>query len=197
MIHGDDFAVSQPDRLEGVEGGSIEIPCTFTYPDTHTPRGYDIAWRRDAFHGEFILNLSQGYTHPQYQGRIEILRDPAKERTGTIGIKQLRRRDTNRYFCRVAITGNRSVVWQSLPGTYLTVRARRPETTTDHPPSSVSAASQHSVEGGDPLPQGLILIIKVGFILTILETIWLVGMCLMKRKEVTDSSDGNLCGETK
>ncbi|XP_072447381.1 paired immunoglobulin-like type 2 receptor alpha isoform X2 [Chiloscyllium punctatum] len=126
MIHGDGFTVSQPDRLEGVEGRSIEIPCTFTYPDAHTPRGYDIAWRRNEFHGEFILNLSQGYTHPQYRGRIEILGDPAKERTGTIRIKQLRRSDTNRYFCRVAITGNRYEVWQNIPGTNLTVRAHQP-----------------------------------------------------------------------
>ncbi|XP_060710695.1 paired immunoglobulin-like type 2 receptor beta [Hemiscyllium ocellatum] len=191
MIHGDGFTVKQPGRLEGVEGGWIDIPCTFTYPDTHTPTGYDIAWRRNEFHGEFIFNMSLGYTHPEYRGRIQFLGDPAKERTGTIRIKQLRTRDTNRYFCRVAITGNRYALWQSVPGTYLTVRAWRPETTTDRAPSSVSAASQRSVDGGDPLPQGLILIIKAGFALTILVTVWLVGMCLMNRKEVTDSSDGN------
>ncbi|XP_043539440.1 paired immunoglobulin-like type 2 receptor beta [Chiloscyllium plagiosum] len=126
MIHGDGFTVSQPDRLEGVEGGSIEIPCTFTYPDTHKPTGYDIAWRRNEFHGEFILNKSRGYTHPEYQGRIEFLGDPAKERTGTIRIKQLKTRDTNRYFCRLTTTGNRYAVWQSVSGTYLTVRAQQP-----------------------------------------------------------------------
>ncbi|XP_072447378.1 paired immunoglobulin-like type 2 receptor beta [Chiloscyllium punctatum] len=130
MIHGDDFTVSQPDRLEGVEGGSIEILCTFTYPDTLKPRGYDIAWRRNEFHGELIFNMPQRCTHPQYRGRIQFLGDPAKERTGTIRIKQLRTSDTNRYFCRVAITGNRHVVWQSIPGTYLTVRARRSNSST-------------------------------------------------------------------
>ncbi|XP_060710671.1 paired immunoglobulin-like type 2 receptor beta isoform X2 [Hemiscyllium ocellatum] len=123
MIHGDGFTVNQPGRLEGVEGGWVDIPCTFTYPDTHTPTRYDITWRRNEFHGEFIFNMSLGYTHPEYRGRIQFLGDPAKERTGTIRIKQLRTRDTNRYFCRVAITGNRYAVWQSIPGTYLTVRA--------------------------------------------------------------------------
>ncbi|XP_059498563.1 paired immunoglobulin-like type 2 receptor alpha isoform X2 [Stegostoma tigrinum] len=122
MIKGKGFTVNQPDRLEAVEGGSIEIPCTFTYPDSYRPPRINIFWRRSEFHGEFIFNLSRGYTHPIYRGRIDFLGSPDTGRTGTIRIKKLGLRDTNRYFCRVAITGNKSEAWQSIPGTRLTVR---------------------------------------------------------------------------
>ncbi|XP_059498562.1 paired immunoglobulin-like type 2 receptor beta-2 isoform X1 [Stegostoma tigrinum] len=139
MIKGKGFTVNQPDRLEAVEGGSIEIPCTFTYPDSYRPPRINIFWRRSEFHGEFIFNLSRGYTHPIYRGRIDFLGSPDTGRTGTIRIKKLGLRDTNRYFCRVAITGNKSEAWQSIPGTRLTVRARQP--TTSNPTVKTSTIS--------------------------------------------------------
>ncbi|XP_020378253.2 paired immunoglobulin-like type 2 receptor beta-2 [Rhincodon typus] len=128
MIKGNTFTVNQPDRLESVEGESIEIPCTFAYPDGYKPTQINIHWRRWEFHGEFIFNTSRRYTHPEYRERIEFLGLPYKERTGTIRIKQLRRQDTTRYYCRVETTGEGNKVWQNIPGTFLTVRAWRSTT---------------------------------------------------------------------
>ncbi|XP_048476095.1 paired immunoglobulin-like type 2 receptor alpha [Rhincodon typus] len=192
MIKGNSFTVNQPDRLEGVKGGSIEIPCTFAYPDRYRPTRMNILWRRWEFHGELNFNMSRRYTHPEYRERIQFLGLPYKERTGTIRIKQLRRQDTTRYYCRVETTGNGEKIWQNIAGTFLTVRAQRSTTTTISVPSSVSASSEHSADGEDPLAQGLILIIRAVIAFTILATLWLVGIYLMKRKEVTESADGNM-----
>ncbi|XP_041034897.1 paired immunoglobulin-like type 2 receptor beta isoform X2 [Carcharodon carcharias] len=122
MISGNGFTVSQPERLEGLIGKSINIPCSFTYPETHKPRKINICWRRNEFHGEFIFNLSRRYTHPHYFGQIDFLGSPYQENTGTIRINHLKQHDQNRYFCRVEITGNYNEQWQSITGTFLTVR---------------------------------------------------------------------------
>ncbi|XP_041034940.1 paired immunoglobulin-like type 2 receptor alpha [Carcharodon carcharias] len=186
MINGDGFTVSQPERLEGLIGKSIDIPCSFTYPETHKPRKINICWRRNNYHGEFIFNLSRRYTHPHYFGRIDFLGSPYQENTGTIRINHLKQRDQNRYFCRVEITGNYNEQWQSITGTFLTVRGQGP---TPSPaqltPSVTAATSVRTVEDEDKLGQNVILIIRSVLALGMLAIIWLIGIYLMKSREVT------------
>ncbi|XP_072349650.1 paired immunoglobulin-like type 2 receptor beta [Scyliorhinus torazame] len=143
MINGNDFRVTQPRSLEGFVGSSVDIPCSFTYPESFNPTKIDICWRRHGFHGRFIFNVSKPYTHPDYRGRIEFLGFPYRDRTGTIRINHLEQSDQNRYFCRVETTGDYSEKWQSLVGTELIVGARRPPsitTTTTPTPTTGSSA---------------------------------------------------------
>ncbi|XP_067879820.1 polymeric immunoglobulin receptor-like isoform X2 [Heterodontus francisci] len=187
MINGNDFRVFQPPSLEGVVGQSIIIRCSFTYPENYTPQKIDISWRRLNFHGEFIFNTSKGYIHPDYRGRLEFLGSPYKEKTGTIRINQLKLSDSNQYSCRVVTSGHRPEMWQNIPGTFLSVRAREPQTTTAQLTSSLTATSPE----GNKLGQWVILIIRSMLALGILTVVWLIGIYLMRRKKVTVMINGN------
>ncbi|XP_072349275.1 paired immunoglobulin-like type 2 receptor beta [Scyliorhinus torazame] len=186
MINGNDFRVTQPRSLEGFVGSSVDIPCSFTYPESFNPTKIDICWRRHGFHGRFIFNVSKPYTHPDYRGRIEFLGFPYRDRTGTIRINHLKQSDQNRYFCRVESTGDYSEKWQSLVGTELIVGARRPLSTTAQLISSVTAvSSRDGAARGDKLEPGEILITRSPLALAILAIVWLFGIYLMKTQQVT------------
>ncbi|XP_072349274.1 paired immunoglobulin-like type 2 receptor alpha [Scyliorhinus torazame] len=198
MINGNDFRVTQPRSLEGFVGSSVDIPCSFTYPESFNPTKIDICWRRHGFHGRFIFNVSKPYTHPDYRGRIEFLGFPYRDRTGTIRINHLKQSDQNRYFCCVETTGDYSEKWQSLVGTELIVGARRPPSTTAQLISSVTAASSRDgAARGETLEPGEILIIRSSFALAILAIVWLIGIYLMKTQQVTDSPDQRVREETQ
>ncbi|XP_055486507.1 paired immunoglobulin-like type 2 receptor beta [Leucoraja erinacea] len=114
---GKDHRVDQPRRVYGVEGGSVTLPCNFSYPAHLRPRGFDVAWRYGNFHGPFIFNLTQAFTDSLYKGRITLLGFPIRDHTASIRLDNLRRRDSGRYYCRVGILGIDA--WQSLTGTLL------------------------------------------------------------------------------
>ncbi|XP_067828253.1 paired immunoglobulin-like type 2 receptor beta [Heptranchias perlo] len=149
LINGAEFHVKQLDHLEAEEGESITIPCSFTYPERYRPTAISIRWRRNKFHGEFIINTRDGFVHPDYRGRVEFLGHPYTENTGSIRIKQLKQSDSRKYFCRVETLGGKSEQWQNIPGTALAVRGRTSPTawptnardkTVDHPPPAKVAS---------------------------------------------------------
>ncbi|XP_078390028.1 paired immunoglobulin-like type 2 receptor alpha [Cetorhinus maximus] len=186
MINGADFTVTQPESLEGVVGYSIDIPCSFTYPETYKPREINIGWRRNQFHGEYIFSVSRRYTHPQYRDRIDFLGDPYQKNTGTIRINHLNQSDQNRYFCRVETTGVSNEIWQNIPGTLLIVRELRRVPSPAQLSTSVTAAtSERTGEDEEKLGQGGILIIRSVLALGMLAIVWMIAIYLMKSREVT------------
>ncbi|XP_059831125.1 uncharacterized protein LOC132396977 isoform X2 [Hypanus sabinus] len=119
------FQVKQMGYLEAAENGSVILPCSFTYPDTYTPRDIHITWKVGGFHGTKIFNSSQNNTFGEYRGRIEFLGSPLRNKTGSIRLVPLKANDSNFYFCRVTCfnVSDKSTEWQSISGTFLSVRA--------------------------------------------------------------------------
>uniref|UniRef100_A0A8D0HN03 Ig-like domain-containing protein n=1 Tax=Sphenodon punctatus TaxID=8508 RepID=A0A8D0HN03_SPHPU len=123
---GSSYNISQPPSLSGLVGQSVTLPCSFTFPAEIKPiRAPDIYWRRQSFHGEFIYNHTEGFTHASYRGRISLVGDP-QQQSGSIQIRDLKVSDTNMYFCCIRVqwynNGRESECWQSNPGTRLTVQ---------------------------------------------------------------------------
>ncbi|XP_029437669.1 paired immunoglobulin-like type 2 receptor beta isoform X2 [Rhinatrema bivittatum] len=118
------YVVNQPESVSAVLGGSVILPCSFSYPRAIEPvRDLRVYWRSDSFHGPVIYNPSEGFTRQDYAGRISLVGDPRGQKTASIRISDLRERDSNWYFCRVGVRTNdgKTEVWQSIPGTKLTV----------------------------------------------------------------------------
>ncbi|XP_029435545.1 uncharacterized protein LOC115077396 [Rhinatrema bivittatum] len=120
------YVVNQPESVSAVLGGSVTLPCSFSYPRAIEPlQDLRVYWRSDSFHGPVIYNPSEGFTRQDYAGRISLVGDPRGQKTASIRIRDLRERDSNWYFCRVGVRTNdgKTETWQSFPGTELTVTA--------------------------------------------------------------------------
>uniref|UniRef100_A0ABI7WDL3 Immunoglobulin V-set domain-containing protein n=1 Tax=Felis catus TaxID=9685 RepID=A0ABI7WDL3_FELCA len=118
-----DFGVNQPASLSAPEGGSTCISFSYfhCWELAKDPR-LSIAVRRTDFHGEVIYNSTKRFIHKDYKNRISLdLRED--QNSGTLYIRNLRKKDENRYFCRVQVETLRDgkQVWQSIPGTKLTI----------------------------------------------------------------------------
>uniref|UniRef100_A0A8D0LBG4 Ig-like domain-containing protein n=1 Tax=Sphenodon punctatus TaxID=8508 RepID=A0A8D0LBG4_SPHPU len=136
---GSSYNISQPPSLSGLVGQSVTLPCSFTFPAEIKPvRAPDIYWRRQSFHGEFIYNHTEGFTHASYRGRISLVGDP-QQQSGSIQIRDLKVSDTSTYFCRFTVrwysNAWKSEYWQSIPGTQLTVQAAGSSYNISQPPS--------------------------------------------------------------
>ncbi|XP_062903660.1 uncharacterized protein LOC134346255 isoform X2 [Mobula hypostoma] len=120
-----EFRVKQPGYQEAAENGSAILPCSFTYPDTYTPRDIHITWRVSGFHGAEIFDSSRNNAFGEYRGRIEFLGSPLRDKTGSIRLHRLKGNDSNFYVCRVTILEDhrKPTGWQSISGTFLSVRA--------------------------------------------------------------------------
>ncbi|XP_051900534.1 uncharacterized protein LOC127586541 isoform X2 [Pristis pectinata] len=128
------FWIEQPGYLEAAEGGSVTLPCSFTYPATFAPRDIVVSWKLGDFYGRIIFSSLKNHTSSEYQGRIEFLGSPFENKMGSIRLLQLKESDSNFYFCRVNILGERKESWQSICGTFLSV--------TDEPVITVIASSK-------------------------------------------------------
>ncbi|KAM9111576.1 paired immunoglobulin-like type 2 receptor beta [Pangshura tecta] len=133
------YTITQPESLSAPAGGSVTLPCAFTYPAEIEPlRDLRVHWRRGGFHGEFIYNHTERFTHQDYRGRITLVGDPRGRRTASICIDQLRESDASEYLCHVRVQKNNSrwEQWRHHPGTQLTVTVREapsPMDSTCHP----------------------------------------------------------------
>ncbi|XP_039355975.1 paired immunoglobulin-like type 2 receptor alpha [Mauremys reevesii] len=131
------YTITQPKSLSAPAGGSVTLPCAFTYPREIEPlRDLRVYWRRGGFYGEFIYNHTERFTHPDYGGRIVLVGDPRGSRTGSICIDRLRESDASEYVCHVRVQKNDGEweQWRGNPGTRLTVTA-----STTHVPSTEQA----------------------------------------------------------
>ncbi|XP_072114490.1 uncharacterized protein [Mobula birostris] len=120
-----EFLVKQLGYQEAAENGSVILPCSFTYPDTYTPRDIHITWRVGGFHGIQIFDSSRNSALGEYRGRIEFLGSALRDKTGSIRLHRLKGNDSNFYVCRVTILEDhrKPTEWQSISGTFLSVRA--------------------------------------------------------------------------
>ncbi|XP_078284005.1 uncharacterized protein LOC144609408 isoform X2 [Rhinoraja longicauda] len=146
-VGGNDYQVDQPARLSAVEGGSVTLPCTFSYPAHLRPRGFDVAWSVGYYHGLTIFILSRAYTHREYEGRITFLGSPDHNHTASIRLDRLRMSDSGRYYCRVMILSERDVTVHSIWGTDLSVQAptERPSVTV-----TVTLVVENTTPRGSP-----------------------------------------------
>uniref|UniRef100_A0A8C8RIM1 Ig-like domain-containing protein n=1 Tax=Pelusios castaneus TaxID=367368 RepID=A0A8C8RIM1_9SAUR len=122
-------AVYQLPSISAQARNSVTLPCNFTYPQDIEPvKDLQVSWRRGDFHGEFIYSHSEGFTHPDYQGRIVLVRDQPGNHTASICINHLRTSDANKYFCQLRVQKNDGTweQWRNIPGTKLKVSGESP-----------------------------------------------------------------------
>ncbi|XP_072903791.1 paired immunoglobulin-like type 2 receptor alpha [Hemitrygon akajei] len=171
------FRVKQMGYLEAAENESVILPCFFTYPDTFTPRYIRITWIVGAHFGTKIFNSSQNNAFGEYRGRIEFLGSPLRDKTGSIRLHRLKGNDSNFYVCRVTSFNARDepIVWQSISGTFLSVRATQKMQILSH---------------------GSILMIRSALVLGLLAVVWTVGIYLIKGNPVTDAYTRRVKKET-
>uniref|UniRef100_A0A8C3EYL4 Immunoglobulin V-set domain-containing protein n=1 Tax=Chrysemys picta bellii TaxID=8478 RepID=A0A8C3EYL4_CHRPI len=142
------YQITQPVSLSAPARGSVTLPCAFTYPREIEPlRDVQIYWRWGGFHGKFIYNHTEGFTHPDYGGRIILVGDPRGSRTASIRIDWLWESDASEYVCHVRVQkqDNEWEQWRSVPGINLTVTERA--VTGHRYPTSRG-------KGGSPIPGG-------------------------------------------
>ncbi|XP_069920536.1 paired immunoglobulin-like type 2 receptor beta isoform X4 [Oryctolagus cuniculus] len=124
------YGVSQPEILWAPIGGSVEIPFSFWYPLKLAKNPHlTITWRRGHFHGEFIYNHTQSFSHKDYRNRL-FLNWTQGQQSGSLRISNLQLRDKSKYFCRVGLNTQTDgwQEWQSLWGTSLIITPGRPAT---------------------------------------------------------------------
>ncbi|XP_057621768.1 paired immunoglobulin-like type 2 receptor beta isoform X2 [Chionomys nivalis] len=133
------FGVNQPAHLSGVQGGSIEIPFSFSFPwELAKDPQMRILWRWKAFHGEFIYNSSSGFIHENFKDRL-ILNWTQPQTSGVLRILDLKEKDQTVYFCQVRLNMKDGIQeWQSTDGTQLTITSA--VSTTMQSPSIVTSA---------------------------------------------------------
>ncbi|XP_050789478.1 paired immunoglobulin-like type 2 receptor alpha [Gopherus flavomarginatus] len=130
------YTITQPESLSVPAGGSVTLPCAFTYPREIEPLwDLRVYWRRGGFYGQFIYNHTEGFTRWDYRGRIALVGDPWGSRRASIHINRLQESDTSEYVCQVRVQTNNGQWehWRSHPGTNLTVTA---QASTTHVPST-------------------------------------------------------------
>ncbi|XP_051031595.1 paired immunoglobulin-like type 2 receptor beta [Phodopus roborovskii] len=133
------LGVNQPTRLSGVQGSSIEIPFSFSFPWELTKiRQMRILWRWKHFHGDIIYNPSSGFIHEHFKNRL-ILNWTQPQTSGVLRILDLKEKDQTVYFCRVHLNMRKKTeIVQSVDGTQLTIT--HDASTTKQMPSLVTSA---------------------------------------------------------
>ncbi|XP_041503981.1 paired immunoglobulin-like type 2 receptor beta-2 [Microtus oregoni] len=123
---GNTFGVNQPERLSGVQGGSIEIPFFFYFPwELAKDPQMRILWKWQRFHGEFIYNSSSGFIHEHFKDRL-ILNWTQPQTSGVLRIFDLKEKDQTVYFCRICLKTTKGMeIFQSINGTQLTITPRK------------------------------------------------------------------------
>ncbi|XP_075831131.1 paired immunoglobulin-like type 2 receptor alpha [Microtus pennsylvanicus] len=144
------FGIKQPARLSGVQGGSIEIPFSFSFSwELAKDPQMRILWRWQHFYGEFIYNSSSGFIHEHFKDRL-ILNWTQPQTSGVLRILDLKEQDQTVYFCRVHLNTKHGIEqWQSIPGTLLTITHRKhipaPRTTSPSPTTATCAHTKNTL----------------------------------------------------
>ncbi|XP_074979980.1 paired immunoglobulin-like type 2 receptor alpha isoform X2 [Caretta caretta] len=120
------YQITQPGYLSAPAGGSVTLPCNFTYPREIEPlQDLRVYWRL-GFFGQFIYNHTERFTRPDYGGRIVLVGDPRGSRMASIRIARLWVLDAGVYVCHITVRKNNGQweQWRHHPGTQLTVTGR-------------------------------------------------------------------------
>uniref|UniRef100_A0A674JF25 Natural cytotoxicity triggering receptor 3 n=1 Tax=Terrapene triunguis TaxID=2587831 RepID=A0A674JF25_9SAUR len=94
-----DLWVSQPGSVQGTEGGSVTLPCS--YNSTREPRLGSYTWVKEVAGAR--LELSDGTQ--EFRGRVSRAQDRSflRERRADVELRDLRPYDTGTYRCLVKI----------------------------------------------------------------------------------------------
>ncbi|XP_053871134.1 natural cytotoxicity triggering receptor 3 [Malaclemys terrapin pileata] len=94
-----DLWVSQPGSVQGTEGGSVTLPCS--YNSTREPRLGSYTWVKEVAGAR--LELSDGTQ--EFRGRVSRAQDQSflRERRADVELRELRPYDTGTYRCLVKI----------------------------------------------------------------------------------------------
>ncbi|XP_041503982.1 paired immunoglobulin-like type 2 receptor beta [Microtus oregoni] len=116
------YRVEQPERLSGVQGGSIEIPFSFYFPgELEQIPPMRILWRWKQSYGELIYNSSSGFIHEHFKDRL-ILNWTQPQTSGVLTILDLKEKDQTVYFCQVRLNTSKGLQkFHSNKGTHLTI----------------------------------------------------------------------------
>ncbi|XP_051061526.1 paired immunoglobulin-like type 2 receptor beta [Phodopus roborovskii] len=111
------YWMKQPAHLPGIQGSSIKIPFSFSFPWELTDEPQmRILWRWKHFHGEFIYNSSSGFIHEHFKDRF-ILNWTQPQTSGVLRILDLKEKDQTVYFCRIYLNTTEGMkIWQSIGG---------------------------------------------------------------------------------
>nr|XP_034345749.1 paired immunoglobulin-like type 2 receptor beta-2 [Arvicanthis niloticus] len=157
------FGMNQPALLSGVQGGSIEIPFSFSFPwELAKDPEMSIAWRWKDFHGEFIYKSTPPFIHEHFKDRL-ILNWTQGQISRVLRILNLKKTDQATYFCKVWLSTREGLQsWQSIVGTQLTI-LHALSTTMGSPSIITSAVTTAGLEdtGGQRDPSLLILGVMV------------------------------------
>lgn len=154
-----EYEVNQPKWLSAPEGGSIHIPFSFCHPwELANVLSVCITWRWKNFHGKFIYNMTPCFIHEDFKNRL-FLNWTEGLGNGSLQISNLRREDESTYFCRVYLTTRThgEIVWQSIPGTRLTITHAPKKTIpvlTTTAPTTTSTGTTPTEHSSRPLPLG-------------------------------------------
>ncbi|XP_072255448.1 sialic acid-binding Ig-like lectin 12 [Pyxicephalus adspersus] len=119
------YCTEQRDSIRVDKGGSVTIPCHFSYPNNTQSTDVRVYWRHakggQCGSNEIIYRDTERWTHKSYEGRISMVGDPQRERTATIRIQELKENDGPMFCCRISIQFNRKSKeeWQTVGGTYI------------------------------------------------------------------------------
>ncbi|CAM4322819.1 unnamed protein product, partial [Lepidochelys kempii] len=106
--------VSQPSSVQGTEGGSVTLPCT--YNSTQEPRLGSYTWVKEV--AGAWLELSN--ETQEFRGRVSQARDRSflRERRADVELRDLRPYDAGTYRCLVKIptVGAGGREWDMAPG---------------------------------------------------------------------------------
>nr|XP_006998630.3 paired immunoglobulin-like type 2 receptor beta-2 [Peromyscus maniculatus bairdii] len=133
------FGVNQPTNLSSIQGSSIEIPFSFSFPweMAQNPQ-MRILWKWQHLLGEFIYNSSSGYTHKHFKNRL-FLNWTQPQTSRGLRILDLKEKDQTKYFCQVQLNTTEGMKGlQSIAGTQLTIT--HGISTTMQSPSIITSA---------------------------------------------------------
>ncbi|XP_075062548.1 sialic acid-binding Ig-like lectin 12 [Mixophyes fleayi] len=120
-----EYCTEQQGTITVEVGGSVTLPCTFSYPKkSDSSSEVKVYWREGKTspcgNNPFIYNHTENQTHNDYSGRIFMVGNPKEQRTATIRIQNLRRSDGPMFCCRVEIRNNgKKEQWQNSHGTFI------------------------------------------------------------------------------
>ncbi|XP_072254979.1 uncharacterized protein [Pyxicephalus adspersus] len=120
------YCTEQPDSIRVEKGGSVTIPCHFSYRTNIEPTEVRVYWRRAigskcGSSYRFIYNHTEQMTYKAYEGRISMGGNPQRDRTATIRIQNLKENDGHLFCCQIALQydGGKKEQWRNQHGTYL------------------------------------------------------------------------------
>ncbi|XP_066868807.1 paired immunoglobulin-like type 2 receptor beta isoform X3 [Kogia breviceps] len=144
-----DYGMNQPKELSASIGGSVHIPFSFYYPwQLAKVPNVRIFWRWKHFHGEYIYKTTPLFIHKDFKDRL-LLHWTQGRKNGSLQISKLRKEDEATYFCQVALDTLRSGkrMWQSIPGTTLTIIPTT-KTTIQSPTTAITTTAGLRVTDG-------------------------------------------------